>query len=253
MSNSTNDMSQKLLRYLDDELAGTERAELEKQLLADKALQEELEGLKLAREAVHSYGLQQEVAAVHQEMMKEFRTPVIKISSSRRIIRFTMSVAAGLLIIFVGITVYNYYSLTPEKLFRNNYQSYELSTVRDGSAKDMSPVEKAYREKNYADVVAISFDRPFTIKEDLLRAMSYTELADNEKAITSYKEVIAKNEATGTNVLKEEAEYYLALTYIRHKEYNQALDLLTKIHNNSAHLYHGKVTNKLIRKVKKLR
>jgi tetratricopeptide (TPR) repeat protein len=252
MNNSTNNMSEKLLQYLDGELSGSDKADLEKKLTADKSLQDELENLKLAREAVRSYGLKQEVAGVHQQVMQELQAPAREIGATRRIIRYSMSVAASLLIIFMGITAYNYFSLSADKLFKENYQSYELSTAR-GGAEDISAVEKAYREKKFSDAVAIVFERPFIIKEDFLRAMSYTELGNNEKAISSYKEVIAKNKAAGTEVLVEETEYYLALTYVRNKEYDHAIGLLNKIHDSPSHLYHEKITGKLINKVKRLR
>lgn len=253
MSNSTNDMSEKLVRYLDGELQGSEKAELEKQLVNDKTLGEQLEELRLAKEAIRQYGLKQDVAGIHRGMMQEFQSPTREIGAARRIIRYTMSVAAGLLIIFLGFMTYNYFSLSPGRLFRENYRSYELTTVRGGSGEEISPVEKAYREKKYTDVVAVTVDRPFTIKEDFLRAMSYAEIPDNAKAIDSYKQVIVKNDAAGTNSFRDEVEYYLALAYIRDKNYNEALVLLEKIQDNPAHLYHDKITGKLIRKVKRLR
>lgn len=253
MNNSTNNMSEKLLQYLDGELPESDKADLEQQLAANKTLRDELENLKLAREAVRSYGLKQEVAAVHQQMMKEMQTPVREINSTRRLVRYSMSVAAGLLIIFMGITAYNYFSLSADKLFKENYQSYDLNTVRDGDTAEISTIEKAYREKKYEAVVAIINGAPSAIKEDFLKALSYTELGNNEKAISSFKQVIAKNKAAGTEVLMDEAEYYLALTYIRNREYDHALDLLNKIHNDPGHLYYEKVSNSMINKVKRLR
>jgi negative regulator of sigma E activity len=69
-------MSEKLVQYLDGELSGSEKDDLEKQLVTDRGLQAELESLKLAREAIRSYGLKQQVTGIHQQMMNELQTPV---------------------------------------------------------------------------------------------------------------------------------------------------------------------------------
>jgi tetratricopeptide (TPR) repeat protein len=246
-------MSEKLVRYLDGELSGNEKTELEQQLAADKELQEELESLKLAKEAIRNFGLKQRVSGVHEQMMSELQTPVKNISSARRILRYSMAVAAGVVFIFMGIIAYNYFSLSADKLFKENYQSYELGTARDGATTEVSPVEKAYREKKYADVTTLAKNNDkAAIKDVFLIAMSYLELNDNNNAIANYKKVLSENSQSGSTVMKDEAEYYLALTYIRSKEYGHALEWLTKIHENTGHLYYERVTDKLIQNVKSL-
>ena len=65
MDNSTPDMSEKLILYLDGELSDSEKSNLEQQLAADKALQDELESLQSTRQAIKLYGLKQKVASVH--------------------------------------------------------------------------------------------------------------------------------------------------------------------------------------------
>ena len=50
-----------------------------------------------------------------------------------------------------------------------------------------------------------------------------------------------------------ETEYYLFLSYIRDRDYNAALAIMEKIKNDPGHIYHKKVTSKLIRQVKLLR
>jgi len=251
MSNSTNNISEKLVQYLDSELTGAEKEALEKQLSGDPSLQEELENLKLAREAVRSYALKQQVAGVHKAMMKEMPSNVKEMKASRRIIRYSMSIAAGLVIILAGIMAYDYFSLSGQKLFNDNYRSYELATVR-GNDSGASAIEEAYRAKKYNEVVTIQPQRPFTIKEKFLRAASYTELGDDEKAIAGYKEVLADDATAGTNELKDETEYYLALSYLRNKNYNESLALMKKIQADPRHTYHERITSRLVRRLSRL-
>lgn len=251
MDNSThNDI---LVRYIDGELSGPELEELEQRIASDPALKAEWEGLLMAREAIRSYGLKERVANVHREMMKELKTtPIRTISPARRIIRYSIAVAASILIIVLAVAGYNFYMLSSNKVFADNYHSYELSVMRD-SSQSLSELEKAYVDKNYSGVIQQSYNRPYTIKENFLRAMSYLELGNNPRAIEAFKQVIAKNESSGTTLMKDDAEYYLALTYLRNRDFDLALDLLEKIRANPRHLYHEKVSSKLIRRVKMLK
>ena len=93
MDNSTPDMSEKLVRYLDGELNEDEKKSMEELLNSDSILQQEYNSLLAAREAIRHYGLQQQVKGVHQQMMGEFQVPVKKIGSKRRIIRNAVAVA----------------------------------------------------------------------------------------------------------------------------------------------------------------
>ena len=254
MDNSTHNMSEKLVQYLDGELTRAEKIDLELKLSADKSLQGELDSLKATREAIKLYGLQQKVSGIHLHMMKEMQTPAKKISSTRRIIRYSIAVAASVVLIVGGIAGYNFYNLSSDKVFASKYHSYELNTVRDIDSSKISPVEKAYREKDYNKAVQIHSQGGYiTVKETFLAGMSYMELGNNTKAIDELKKVIAYNEAGGNSLFKDGAEYYLALTYIRNKDYDFALDILRSIKENPGHLYHEKITGKLIRQVKMLK
>jgi hypothetical protein len=251
MSNSTNNFSEKLVQYLDGELTGPEKDAVENQLAGDPALQEELENLELARAAVSSFGLKRQVANVHEEMMGEMSSNVKQMNGSRRIIRYSMSIAAGLVIILAGIMAYDYFSLSGPKLFKENYRNFELATVR-GNDSASSAIDEAYRAKKYKEVVMIQPGRPLTIKEKFLRSASYTELGDDEKAIAGYKEILSEDATAGTNELKDETEYYLSLSYLRNKNYTESLALMKNIQADPRHTYHEKITNSLVRKVSRL-
>ena len=65
MDNSTPDMPEKLVRYLDGELNEDEKKVIEQQLNSDSVLQQEYNSLLATREAILHDGLQQHVAALH--------------------------------------------------------------------------------------------------------------------------------------------------------------------------------------------
>ena len=251
MDNSTPDMNELLIRYLDGELGKKEKEELEKQLLSDKILQDEFQNLQLTRDAVRSYGLKQKVAAVHEQMMDELSTPVRKISPTRRFVQYSLAIAASLLLIFISIQAYIFFTLSPDKLFSQNYKSYELNTVR-GSGIEQTAIEKAYQEKKYSEVVDLAKNST-DIGTNFLAAMSNMELKNIPKAIDGYKKVISLNETANTTIFKDESEYYLSLALVQYKDYKEALPLMQKINKDPNHLYHEKISSKLIRNVKWLK
>jgi len=252
MDNSTPGMSEKLVDYLDGKLELGEKQQIDKLLETDKVLKNELEGLLVAREAVRQYGLQQKVASVHQKMMNEHKAPVRNITSTRRTLRYAIAVAASILLIVAGYIGYSFYSLSSEKVYTANYRTYELSSLRDGNTAE-SEIETAYKSKKFPELLAIRFDRPFTIKEHFLRGLSFAETGDNSNAILSFKKVIEDNNTARTNIFKDEAEFYLALSYVRNKDYDFALELFKNINSKPEHLYKERVTAKLVRQVRLLK
>ena len=258
MDNFTPDMSEKLVLYLDGELSGAEQISIEQQLAADTVLKDELDSLKSTREAVKLYGTQQKVSGIHREMMEELQSPLkkmnpIAIGSAGRFIRNSIAVAASLLLLIGGYMAYNFFTLSPDKVFSSKYQSYELGTVRGDNTTETS-LEKAYGEKKYKEVSRIyEGGEDKTKKGNFLAGIAFLELNNAPKAIHCFNEVLAANTQASAPVMNDEAEYYLALSYIRNRDYDYALVLLNKIHDDPAHLYHDKITGKLIRQVKLLK
>jgi tetratricopeptide (TPR) repeat protein len=253
MDNYTHNNSEKLVRYLDGELGDGEKAALEQQLAADTALQAELNSLKSTSEAVKLYGLQQMVSGIHVQMMEDMQPPVKRIIPARNIFRYSIAVAASLILLVGGYMAYNFFTLSPDKVFASRYQPYELVTVRDGNTNE-TPAEKAYREKNYNEVLRIyDTGEDHTPKGEFLCGAAALEMKDNNKAIKCFKEVLDANKQAQQTILNDEAEYYLSLSYIRNKDYDYALDMLNKILDDPGHLYNEKITSKLIRQVKMLK
>jgi len=253
MDNSTPNMSEKLARYLDGELPGNEKQGLEQQLVSDVALQQEYDSLLMTREAVRYYGLQQKVKGIHSEVMQELKAPVRTISPIKRFVKISIAVAASILLLVGGYLAYNFFTLSPEKVFASNYKGYELSTLRNNNPQETA-AEKAFKEKNYAEIVRIhDAGEDHTQKGEFLCGIAALELKNNSKAISCFNEVIDANKKASAKIMNDDAEYYLSLSYIQNEDYDFALDLLRKIKNDPEHIYHEKVNAKLIREVKMLK
>ena len=171
-----------------------------------------------------------------------------KINRLQRIVRYSVTVIASVLLVVVCIAVYNFYRLTPDRLFNEKYEAYELSSTGDTTE---TSIRKAYRERKFAEVIKLNANSPLSIKDIFLTGMAFLETNDLSKAISSYQVVLAdvKNDA----VLKNEAEYYLALAYLKNNDYDQSIELMNAIHDNSSHLYAKKFSRKYIKRVKRLK
>jgi tetratricopeptide (TPR) repeat protein len=251
MDNSTHDLPLLLVRYLDGELSGQEKAELEARLEQDSALREQYENLLQTREAIRLAGIREQVSAAHEKFMKENRAPVKKISQAGRIIRYSLSIAAALLVIFGGLTAYNYYTLSAAKVYNQNFFAYEPSTTRDNN-KSGSSIHNNYLDKDY-DKVIRSANRTTNTEDILLVGLAHMEKKNYPEAIKQFRKILDTASPSRESTMIHAAEFYLALSYIANRDFDFALTLLTTIRSNPDHLYREKVSRKMIRQVERLK
>lgn len=177
--------------------------------------------------------------------------PAATRSDVRRIIRYTISVLACILLVVISVVGYNFYKLSSTGVFNAQYRPYGLPIAKE-NASSRALVETEYLEKHFDGVVAMAKHSNDTLTL-LLAGMSALELKNYMRAIEYFKKVIETNEKAGTRRLKDESEYYLALAYIAEKDFDLSLDLLQKIYEDESHLYHEEVTRKLLRQVRLLK
>lgn len=251
MDNATPYSPEVLVQYLDGELQGADKAKLEEILSSNAQLQEQLEDLQATREAVRVYGMQQQVSAIHQQMMEEMAPPVRSISPVRRILRYSVAAAASIVLIAGIFFAYTFYNLSANRIFNNNYKNFELNDLR-GSGTAQTEIETAYRANDYKKVTQLAAGST-EAEAQFLAGNAWVQMDNFPKAIEAFNKVIALEQPGSKTTWKDQAEYDLALAYIRNRDYDQSLELLHKIQNDPAHLYHDQVSNALIRQVKLLK
>ncbi len=178
---------------------------------------------------------------------------VERVGKVRRIVRYSVAVAASVLLIVVCIVVYNFYQLSSDGLFAENYTAYKLTTIVDENDNTKSKIEKAYQEKNYAEVIKLNATSVLSVKDIFLTAMSFLETNDPSRAISNFQVVISDVKDDKNSALKDTTEYYMALAYLKNNDYDQAIELMNTIHDNSSHLYSKKFSRKYINKIKRLK
>lgn len=241
--------SETLIRYLDGELSARELSSLEQSLRANAGLQQELDNLIFTREAIKGYGLKTRVASIHQEMMKELKTEASgeHRSKIRPLFRSRLNIAASLLILFISVTVYQYYRLSSSGLYNENYIPYNVSVAR-GDEK-ISSIENAYLNKQQ-DLVISEFEKLANpaLKDQFLAGQVYLAKGELTPAIGTFISIL-KDHSTG-NAFRDDAEYYLALSYLRNNEPEKAKPIFQKIHRDTNHLYHDEVSEWILLKLK---
>ena len=235
-----------LIRYIDGELSKEEQAQLEERLRTEKNLQEELYHLQAAVLAVKQAGAVESVRAIHTEMMQERKQqPKTKLVPFNKTIRYTLAVAASLLVLFIGVKLFQAAQLTPAKLYNEAFVDFNTAVTR-GSNNALSETEKNYRDKDYEAVVNASRSVNLHPKDSLLIGLSYLHINRTAEAIGFFNGL-----ASSDNAYKQDAEFYLSLSYLRNRQYDNALALIEKIRNNPAHLYHEQFSNDFMEKLKK--
>ncbi|MBB3056698.1 hypothetical protein [Mucilaginibacter gotjawali] len=247
---STNSQhTETIIQYLDGELSGAELKQFEELLAADNAVQQELENLKLAQQAVRSYGIKAQVASLHHEMMEELKTePKASANKLYPFIRASLKIAASLFLAMSAVGIYQYATVSPAQLYNQNYRPYTTSISR--GATEGSALEKAYAAGQPAKVISL-FEKETTTadnKTNFLAAQSYLATQNVGKAISLFNKIL--NNADGA--YKDDAEYYLALSYIENKQPGQALVIMNKIHQDKDHPYNDRVSFWTIFKLKLL-
>ncbi|MGB8194366.1 MAG: hypothetical protein WCF67_20715 [Chitinophagaceae bacterium] len=231
-----------LIRYLDNELDAQERQDLETQLSADVSAQQMLERLRLARQAVKRYAIKEQVAAVHRQEMEARRSDVKKPAAKVYWLRRTMQVAALVLVLVVIAGLIQYSLLDADKLYRSHYAEYTFGTTRDNSK--ISPLEQAYRAQNMREVIKLYQDAVTHDSTDHFIAGQALLATDNPSAATlAFERQLTLNATLSFKPYQEDAEYYLALAYLKSGDLERALPLFEKINRDPLHAYHHEVSN----------
>ena len=230
-----------LTRYLDGEIQGEELEQFKNNIRDNKNLQEELASLKVSVESIKSYGLYKEVGKLHSEMMKELQYVLTPISNGKTsFIKNTLRIAASIIIISGCLFLYQYFSTSSQSLFQNNFQAYTLSENR--SIENKTAIEQEYKMKNYSRVIQLFEEIPVkSIKDFFIAGNAYLEQSNAPGAISCFKSIQEMNNSQGTHIYEDDAEYFLAMSYLQNNEPAKAIPLFSKIASDKSHLYHAKV------------
>jgi len=246
MADFLHDNDETLMRYLDGEMDQAEKEKFESQLRNDPALKERLENLQVAIASVQQYGTIEKVRSIHSEMMQEFSSDhkQAKVVPMRRIMRYSLAIAASIIIILVGVNIFTSSQLTSEKLYREAFVDYDASGTR--ANEQQTEITRLYQDHSYENVIDKAAHQNVLQKDSLLVGLSYLKISRTPDAINWLRFISSQSP------VKQDAEFYLALAYLKNKNYSEAVNIMEQIHSNPNHAYHNQFTEDYINKVKNL-
>lgn len=242
-----------LVDHLDENISGSSLESLERLIADDPEAAQEWYYLNLAVDAVKDHGLYEEISSIREtwkmqettETLYQVSTPQLpKAQESggivRSINRYGLRAAAIVLVVMSSTILYKYLAVSSASLYDRYYSGYTMNTAR-GSGSEQ-PIEQAFNAKDWNTVISLAA----TAKEkdnqtEFLAGMASLEEKRFDDAITHFEQVIAVNAHAGTDVYQDEAEYYLAISWLAVKKVNQAMPILEKIKADPHHQYHEKV------------
>jgi tetratricopeptide (TPR) repeat protein len=179
----------------------------------------EPENNKDLTDALKAYGLKQDIQRIHKEMMQQLPGKR-SIAPVKPLFGLWNKIAAAILVLIIGTIAFVYFDSTSENLFRSNYVAYEESPQRGNET-----ASSATREK-------------------FLQGQAFLKSGDHDKAILAFSEILAgNNNKSSEKILNDDAEYYLALSYLDADQPENALPIFQKIHDNPDHLYNDEVSS----------
>ena len=145
--------------------------------------------------------------------------------------------------------LYLYINANPQKLFSKNYRRYERRIMRGSSVR--SPLKEAYTDGKMDSVIWDFKNLNSPIPEEyLLAGIAYLEKNQPEKAIETFKMLILTNLNSKTDYFEDDAEYYLAMSYLDNQESEKALPLFEKINADPENRYYEDVSKLLLLNVR---
>ncbi|HEY4208630.1 MAG TPA: hypothetical protein VGM31_17510 [Puia sp.] len=234
------EQQQALIDHLDNTLRGGPSAATQQMINSDPELVREYQFLQLAVDAIQDAGLYEEVAAVKGQW-KIQQAAVVKPAGGmvRSISRNIAKIAAILVLAGGGAAFFKYATISSGSLYDKYYASYSLNTSRGAAEEDA--MGKAYQSRDWNGVTALFSPAKRTNKTDFLTGMADLELKKYDDAIEHFEQVLAANAQAGTDYFQDEAQYYLAISWLAKDKVNEALPILEKIRADKNHLYHDKV------------
>jgi len=235
------EQQQVLIDHLDKSLQGEGSPEMELQISNDPEAAREWNYLLLAVDAIQEAGLQEQVVTIKNEW-KAQQTTMVKPTGGivRQISRNMAKIAAILVLVAGGAAFYKYVTISSGSLYNKYYSSYDLNTSRGAGNADA--VEKAYQAKDWHAVLSAFNATKRDNKMDFLAGVADLELKKYDDAIEHFEQVIAVNAQSGSDYFQDEAQYYLAISWLAKDKVNEALPILEKIRANKGHLFHDKVS-----------
>jgi len=214
-------------------------------------LMKELQTHEAAAVAIQRNAVLRQVSLVHNAYFKNRNKEAWTVRGN---FRFWLSAAAILIVVPALIVMFLYATNSPDRLFASQYHTYRLNVDRTSSPSNKELLVSNYQDGKYNEVIT-QFESltSKSVGDKMIAAFAYMELNNYKAAIPLFNAVISNNIVTRENLYQDEAEYYLALSYLKAKQIEQSYQLFSKIYSDTEHTFNGRLNKWFIMRLKWLR
>ena len=228
-------------KYLNREMSADELSDFENKLRLNKAFAEEVKLNREIKEALNETDVLEfhaQLESIYMELKAEEKTSEEKRKGSK-ILHLSYTkwyYAAASITLLFGIATLLFMLLRPslnERLYSQYYNPYDASNiVRSDKNKNIDKFQNAielYNSKEYDKSWSLLKEEtslnPNNMRAYIYRGTSAMEVNNFEDAIKCFQSIITDN----SSLYIEQAEWYLALCYLKIDENEKAIEIFKKI------------------------
>lgn len=255
-------------RYIQGDLDMPELQKFQAQMQQDEDLRQAVEDTQIAQSLLEHYGLRNEIKAVRAAMKQEetvsglAEEPTTALPTTEAqpsepkvdedvkavpMYQWAGRIAAGLAIVLVGFLTIQYATLSPERLYEEKiateapYLGLSNRSMEDREDTLADQVRVEYQFGNYEEVIRLygELESP-TFAETFRVGYAYLQQEKADEAITAFQQVLQDQNAF---MIKDKAEYYLALAYLQDGQIETAVTMLEQIHADDDHVYEDSLSS----------
>lgn len=245
---------EELEAYLLGELAPDRKEELDQNIKTDSELQEELEALKISREAIELAGWKSVISKTQKEFLAERAEDNVRpLQTKPKATGIWLGrIAASLAFILVGAIAVLFFSVTPESI-TSNQLDYSIPVLRSADNK-LEEIEMAYQSGDFDVVLALSENiATYDPKAYFLIGLAHLERQNGAKATEYLTKIESENLQKQESNYADQVDYYLVKAYLIQSNTDLAEARMVKILEDSDHTYHNNFNRFDLLKVKILK
>lgn len=237
-----------LLNYLDGTLDSSEKQLLEQEMEKSQAIRERLDLMRFTIRAIKFKGYKSSVNEIQHDFLqhrienKSFTsvsTP--KLEGKVHSMKFWIKIAASLLFLCSLGYVLWLFQADGERLYKNNFISYEIALER-GAGLQENRLGSLYINGEFKQMFQVSAEKTleeFESFELLLLGTAALELNDPEEAMRYLQKIDSDNTENQSDDYQDEADFFMAMAYLKQGAYEQALHFVQKMRSDEQHKYHS--------------
>lgn len=225
--------------YFNDTLSESERLKIEEKMKTDQAFAQEVALYKSIEGGLRLKGnkaLKAQLDEIHNRVIPNASKPRVRQLSTGNWLAIAASIA---LLIVAGYLLFGTNTNSSENLFAAHYERFEWDAeTRSSQTNPLQELSQLYNSENTREFLKAAENGQWLPEQNpqlaLALGSSYLEQKQYEKAIQYF-------ETASTNTLfQSEAQWYLALTYLKQEKTSKAIELLQVLKQESSDYYANK-------------